>query len=387
MKIIMEGWRKHLAEQPKKISEAALGFSQLAKSPQRMSRFIEKLENEEPFETLDGEEVVFVKDDRVIDILKQMLDMGEISDRTARRLRDGEKFILPTKDGRVFRLTQLSKTSEFGGKGGDFYIKKEIAARGQLESLINQALQAANTDAITVEVLNGKGERVAVYDDVIGVQGTDKANGIDPKSDFQLKRKDKKPPVFISHKDGTTAKNFGQWSGVTGKAGAPIANHKEVKEFVELLEPHLNIDAKGNKTYPPGLSVGKIIDDPQLRLMSIYGPDYKPSGAGSVNNVDIVAQGLFSLKTVGVTETPDDDDEQVVYTLSANHLIARLDPKPSFGELYTPALISRFATRRNNFGIRGLRATIYPAGGRNVHGWIGGAPKWWLEQQEKKRQK
>jgi len=33
---------------------------------------------------------------------------------------------------------------------------------------------------------------------------------------------------------------------------------------------------------------------------------------------------------------------------------------------YSPALVSRFATQRSNFNVKGLRATIYPYDGRKV---------------------
>ena len=80
-----------------------------------------------------------------------VLQSGEISDVAARRLL-GRRFYLTTADGNLVTLGKLQKTGEFGGKGSEFYVKKEIAARGQLEGLINAALKTANTDAITLRV-------------------------------------------------------------------------------------------------------------------------------------------------------------------------------------------------------------------------------------------
>ena len=367
MKPLMEGWRGYLKEEI--VTEATLSFAQLAKTQQRMARFIEKIENGEPFDTVDGSQVTFEKDEEVIAALKKMHSSGEISAAVARQML-GRNFILRTTDGRTLSVGKLLKTAEFGGKGTDFYVKKEIAARGQLSDLINKALAAANTDAIIIKVLNSAGKEVARYDDVIGIEDTVKVAGVDPKSDFQLIRKDGKPPVYISHKDGVSAKSFGQWSGLSPKAGEKIYSHPEVKRFIEDLEPYLQVEPDGRKIYPPGLSIGRVISDRALQYMSIFGQDYSPSSSGSPNNCDLVAQGLFTLETEGTETTQDDREPEVAYTLSAHHMMARLDSTIDFDESYKPALVTRYATARNNFGIRHLRATIYPAGGRKIHQWI-----------------
>ncbi|UCG92328.1 MAG: hypothetical protein JSV97_01050 [candidate division WOR-3 bacterium] len=346
------------------VTEKNLSFGDLAKSPTRMQTFINKLKNNEPFELVGGGSATFVADSTLLDALEQMLQSGEISHAAAQRLL-GRKFYLVTPEGDPFPIGRLQKTGEFGGKGSDFYVKKEIAARGQLEAAINAALKNANTDAITLRVKNGKEKVVAVYDDVIGVRGSSRFDCVDPKSDFELIRKDGKPPVYISHKDGTTPKGFGQWSGVSPKAGENIHNHPEVKRFIKDLKPYLVRNKQGELVYPKGISYGRLIEDVELKLMSIFGQDYTPSGDGGPNNVDLVAQGLFTIETVGVDEETDDGPE-VVYDLSAHHLLARLDPEVDFGKEYMPTLVSRYATARRNFGIKHLRATIYPLGGRKI---------------------
>ena len=363
MKKITDNWRSYVNEE-KITTEATLSFGQLAKSQQRMAAFIDKLEKEEPFKIKGDEEVTFIKDAEIISALKTMLSSGDISSANAKRLL-GRNFSLRSTDGRTLSLGKLLKTPEFGGKGTDFYVKKEIAARGQLESLIMGAMRSANTDAVTLRVKNSNGEVIAVYDDVAGIQDTSKVGGIDPKSDFELVRRDGKPSVYISHKDGTSPRAFGQWSGVSPKAGEKIHNHPEVKQFVQDLQPYLVANDKGEMVYPKGFSFGREIQDNELKLMSIYGQDYTPSGPGAPNNVDLVAQGLFSIETAGV-DVDSDGGPEVVYDLSAHHLLARLDPEVDFGEEYTPALVSRYATARRNFGIRHLRATIYPIGGRKI---------------------
>jgi hypothetical protein len=279
-----------------------------------------------------------------------------------------------TVDGKSISLAKLQKTAEFGGKGTDFYVKKEIAARGQLDDLIQQAIAAAATDAIIIKVVSSSGTELAKWDDVIGVGDTAKVGGVDPKSDFQLLRKDGKPEVFISHKDGTGPKHFGQWSGATAKAGEKIMNHPELKKFLEDIKPFLSKepgkDGKEQWVYPSGTSIARKIQDKSLQLMSIFGQDYAASGAGSVNNCDLVAQGLFTLKTDKPEETTDDKEVEVVYTLTAQHLMVRADLESTFPDGYAPILATRFATSRNNYGVRGMRMTIYPEAGRKIHKWI-----------------
>ena len=97
----------------------------------------------------------------------------------------------------------------------------------------------------------------------------------DPKADFIIVRTGSLAPIYISHKDGATVKSFGQWSGVSYKAGLVIAEHPEVVEFERKLKA--NIGASGDpppyfmprrKTY-----VSKIADQ-NLKYLAVFGPDY-----------------------------------------------------------------------------------------------------------------
>ena len=82
---------------------------------------------------------------------------------------------------------------------------------------------------------------------------------------------------------------------------------------------------------------------------------------------------MFKLETEDVEETPDDGEIEVVYTLTAHHLISRNDLDFTFGPGYVPTLMTRFASARRNFGVKGMRATIYPKDGRK-HEMLDGAP-------------
>ena len=366
---------------------ATLGWANFNRNPGRFEEFIRRVENGEPF-IIDAtkKKVIIQKSEPLLVKLRALANSGDISAKKAKELGIPD---FTTTDGEVYSISKFFKDPGMGGEEAGKRTAKEAYAMKNLEALIKTAIKESGTDGIILRVLNSSGEVLHTYDDVIGVktqkqpeQGTFK--GVDPKSDFVLIRKDPKSPVFISHKDGTTAKHFGQWSGVTSKAGEKINGHPEVLKFIEDLKGELGQDRDGNYIYPNATTYRRVIKNPDLINMALFGPDYTPDGPGSFNNVDVVAQGIFKLERVGTD--PDagvEDVPEAIYTLSAHHMMVRGDDKYDFGKSYqptlqadddeqdlpgpySPALVSRFATQRSNFNVKGLRATIYPYSGRKV---------------------
>ena len=358
---------KHNYIIPSLLTESALSFKQLGKSPKRFENFITKIEEELPFETVDGDMIVLDKHllqrSDILPKLKVMRDKGEVSTEYARQLFGTSNVWFPIKDSdREINLSQLKKTHEFGGKGSTFFVKKEEEARGQLQDLIDKTLDKSKESSLTVKIQDKNGKTIIEYDDITGIETQNKIGGLDPKADFVLVRK-KKPSVFISHKDGSKPNDFGQWGGVSAKAGDDIYNHPEVRDFVKTLKEseYVEIDANGNYSLKPGLTVGRKINKPELKLLGVFGKEYEPYGPGAPENVDLVAQGHFNL-------TLDETDGK--YILKANHMMVRQDFDGDFGIGYEPILIARFATERMNHGIKGARISIYPIAGRKVSAYI-----------------
>jgi hypothetical protein len=268
---------------------------------------------------------------------------------------------LPLEDGAVISLGMIKKTSEFGAKD---YLTREISAKTRLSVQIAQLLRQTSNKILTLRIAHGEEELVR-YPDVAGVADVSKIYGTDAKADFQLIRANQQSPIFISHKHGDRPESFGQWSGCTLKAGKPIFLHREVRAFVDALKKELAHGYHTPDEHPRKVSFGRKIEDPKLKLLAIFGPDYNPIGPGSPNNVDLLIQGNIILVPFS------EKGEQPVFTLQASHVSVRL-PKVQirFPKSYTPALITRFGRDRVNWGIRNLRLGIYPEASRPVRHWL-----------------
>ena len=141
-------------------------------------------------------------------------------------------------------------------------------------------------------------------------------HGREAKSDFVLKNSIGKKILFISHKDGNGPKAFGQYGGVSTKAGgaddaSQIYNHPEVQTYLNKLY-RLYQDGIGPRTIPnnPFLSNGRLnqavmhkIKDSRLVNESVYGPDY--GGAKGPDNVHLIGQGQFVFKPLVDEESGD----------------------------------------------------------------------------------
>ena len=208
----------------------------------------------------------------------------------------------------------------------------EAAAIRTLQEAITQAM-IVNGGPITIKVKNKR------HNNCIGVQKTPGT----PKSDFAIINSNKKPVIYISHKKGSRPNDFQQWSGMTED---DILNHPEVQDFISECKSLF-----GNKM-PPGVSVYKKINSKELKTMSVFGVDYLTHRSG-INNVDVLIQGDPGLKKVG---------EHWELTTTGNiHYNGDL-PEQGFD----PVLTLIYKGDRNQFDIKGARASIYPIQGRKM---------------------
>lgn len=149
----------------------------------------------------------------------------------------------------------------------------------------NKALEKAGRPVTLV--INGK-----KFKNIVGIN---KVPGT-PKGDLVLVAYDRNKGTFsevcwISHKKGSTAKDFGQWSGMTESAGVAIANHPLVQKYIQLIKKYEK-DTFLNPEHKATLTVAQKIEGEgakQLINMAVYGPDYGKSFG--VNNVNYIMQG------------------------------------------------------------------------------------------------
>lgn len=167
-----------------------------------------------------------------------------------------------------------------------------------------------------------------------------------PKSDFSLVDTEGKEVVWISHKAGSTAKDFQQWGGVS-KTQGDVSTHKETQDLIHDLNYLLP-----DKQLPTGTSVYKLIKDKTLKMMSVYGKDYKPGGVLGRENVTVCCQGNIQII-----------EENGFYTLKAKH--THFNGEPLTGP-YEPVFMVTYRGDRSSFGVKNARISISPIGGRKA---------------------
>ena len=92
---------------------------------------------------------------------------------------------------------------------------------------------------------------------------------------------------YISHKKGSNASNFQQYSGITYRAGK-IAKHEEVVKFKDEIT-----EAKQENDFS-GMAYYRHIEDSNLKGMAVFGGDYG-IGNESMDNVTFFCQGDVTL--------------------------------------------------------------------------------------------
>jgi len=153
-----------------------------------------------------------------------------------------------------------------------------------------------------------------------------------------------------------------------------------MKNFAEIMKKILLDDLRFPE-YPSSIDFQMDVVDPDLKLKAIFGPEYSDKSKrapGSVDNVDLIAQGTYDITVV----PSEQEDEKGYVILKPTHYILRRTRRSNmetgYDEEYDPSLMIEdekqpvLSTRRgdsgrNSFGIKRARATLYPSGGRIVN--------------------
>lgn len=281
-----------------------------------------KISEKEPFELANGSKVVFIADEKVISILrKKQLNSIELN---ALRFYDAK--------GNQYKLSDIKKNSDFGGKGDRAGIAKE-----------DTALKELNTQLADIKKANGIGfVPITIKNKIYQIDYAESTPG-NPKSDFHLIDITGKEVVWISHKDGKTAKDFQQWGGISQRVEPVIFNHLETQKFVKDLLAH----PEGLK---PATTLFRKIKDDKLKYLSVYGNQYGGALLGR-QNVSILLQGPIEVIKQGFA-----------YILKSNNV--HYNGESVDGNGFDPVFMAIYKGDRSDAGIKGARIVIAPIGGR-----------------------
>lgn len=307
------------------IEEAALGRPVLDKR-NNWDVFYDMVANGKPFKLNGSEDTVVIAADP--DLLQQI----KTKQLPAQ---------LPTADGNMIRISALEKTEAFGGKGAGFSTRDEDAALGSLKEML------AELKGDKPEIPMVIGNRKVMVADFVSTPGT-------PKSDFHAIDAAQKPVAWISHKKGSSAKDFGQWGGISDRELARVYKARpelraEIDNFAEALVRELEEPFVMNR----GITYARQLESGLLKGIAVYGIDFI-TGTPGPQNVDLVIQGNPMII----------DGNRLSADGNVHSNGERLE-----GE-FLPVLIARYSSDRNNFGIKGCRMSFYPESGRKVGKWI-----------------
>jgi hypothetical protein len=304
---------------------ANLSAKEIRKYDYRPEVFIKKIKEKSPFEITGGKKVTLIAPKNYEKILRS---------GTAVQLNE---LRFASTSGTAYKLSDFVKTPEFGGKGEGASTAKEDAALMSLRDQIKSAKKKEGSATINIRV----GTTTYEVADAASTPGT-------PKSDFHLLDANGKEIVWISHKDGSTERDFQQWGGMSESKEPKIYSHPESQQFIKDML----------KLYPKGLpnatTVARKIKNFQLKNMAVYGNEF--GGEYSRQNVTLMLQGSVKLSKNGN-----------VYKITATHTH---DNGETMKGGYEPVFMAIYKGDRSDFGIKGTRVVIAPYGCRKIKGMV-----------------
>lgn len=314
------------------LNEATLSPKNFRDNPTRLQAFADRYEAGQKFVAKGQPE-----DNPTIEL--------EIEPEKLNMMRNGQvPLSLKDTEGRTVSWSSLQKTSEFGGGSRISGMNWEKQAMSD----INAQLAEMKGDKKEIPLVIGDKEvMVARFEDTPGT----------PKSDFHAVNAAGQEVAWISHKKGSSAKDFGQWGGCSESELASVYQkwpelQEEINSFVTAVK-----SAIGGNTYPGGFTMGRKIESGRLKGIAVYGRDYVPHKKGGADrgrqNVDLVIQG-----------NPYFDGNRLLADGNVHINGERVE-----GE-FEPVLIVRKASDRSNFGLNKARFAFYPEAGRPIQHWV-----------------
>ena len=295
-----------------------LQHNDIKKNPSRVTLFLQKIETGEEFLTKSG----LVK-----------IDKSELDDFKQGFTKNGFNKIVKTSKGDLNYPKSFFKSGEFGGKGKGSGTVAEDAALKVAQNNLIKVLEKEKQPAIKLKI--GKKTVECATIATTSQSGFRRA----PKSDFTIEDTNGKAVAHISHKAGSSAKDFQQYGGITD-----IPNNKEIQAFFDKVQ-EMHPDGM-----PRATTYYRKIDDADVILQSVYGVNYKQNTVNA-QSCDEFHQGDMDFSKKGTT-----------YQINSAH-------KGIKGEIpkdgYTAVLVARYHGPTQTYGskkIKNCRMGIFPLG-------------------------
>jgi hypothetical protein len=260
-------------------------------------------------------------------ILKELTTLSHFE-----RFKSGRSIMLPTISGQYISLTQIFKDSEFSGRT-QATTAQEDAQIVRINQQLNAIFDKLGTEIIPLKV----GTTIYQVGLCESTPGT-------PKCDFHF-RGVSGYVGHVSHKAGDGPKAFQQWSGTSQRVEPLIYNHPETQAFINTLK---EMFVNG---MPAATTVGRKIQDENLKKMAVYGSGY--GGMKNENNVDVTMQGILNIQSRG---------RYYELTCSGH----KLNNGDRISGNYEPVFLGVYKGDRSDHGIKGARVIIQPIGGRTI---------------------
>jgi hypothetical protein len=305
------------------LNEAPLSPSEIRKYDWRAEVLIKKIQNKEPLELVNSKKVIVSMPENGENIIRN----GSSKELSAIRFK--------ADDSNEYKLSDILKNKDFGGKGAGSGTAKEDIALKSLIAQIDTAKSIIASATIPIKIGNK----------IYNVYGAESTPGT-PKSDFHLLDINNNEIVWISHKDGKTPRDFQQWGGLSARSELEMHKHKETQAFINDIK----IKEYPNNDFPRATTLAREIKDLKLKNMSIYGNQFgKVLGR---QNVTLLLQGNIKLVQQGE-----------LFTLQSFHSHLNGDlMSPEF----EPVFLAIYKGDRSDFGIKGVRVVIAPRASRKI---------------------
>ena len=221
---------------------------------------------------------------------KTLSGLGHLEFNVPYEPAEGEKIkkikfhvVVKYKDKNAFRslpytnalLEERKWKSKFSNRGPD------TSDEHQILKTINDEIYSKGGESPVDITLDGQS-----YLNIIGfIPGPSGAH-----ADFVGINEDMEEVCFLSHKMGTNAKHFQQYSGISSLAGDAIHNDQETEKFREVI-------ASKNEQDFDNQSFSQDIRSSDLQTRAVLGPEWNGGGTDSgINNCSHFMQGNVSIR-------------------------------------------------------------------------------------------